>query len=316
MKQDLSHTAQTGRITRSTGSWYDVRAEDGTTFRGRLRGKIRLRELKVTNPLAVGDRVSFAVEDAQAGQVVITDLLTRDNYIVRKSTHKRGHGHMLAANLDQAVVLATLVYPRTSLGFIDRFLVSAEAFRIPARIVFNKQDLLDADLRAYQDEIRARYESIGYPGLVTSTLTGEGIEAFRQLLTGRVTLLSGHSGVGKSSLVNAVAPHLNLRTSAVSDFAQKGVHTTTFAEMFELTPGTFIIDTPGIKELGLLDIAGAELAHYFPEMRALLNECRFHNCQHLREPGCAVLAAVEAGQIAPERYESYLSMAFDDESHR
>ncbi|GAB3575891.1 ribosome small subunit-dependent GTPase A [Spirosoma luteolum] len=299
---------QTGLILRSTGSWYDIRNADGHIYQGRLKGKFKIKGLKVTNPIAVGDRVRFDVEDEVENTAIITDIEPRENYIMRQSVHKTAHGHMLAANLDQAVLLATLAMPRTSTGFIDRFLVSAESFRIPTTVVFNKADILTEDGLAFQQKIIELYESIGYPCLVTSATEGVGVDAFRALLDGKVTLLAGHSGVGKSSLVNAIAPGLNLRTNEVSSFANKGVHTTTFAEMFELAPDTFIIDTPGIKELGLMDTSRTEIGHYFPEMRERLNQCRYNNCLHINEPGCAVKDAVAEGDIAESRYMSYLSM--------
>ncbi|GAB4045801.1 ribosome small subunit-dependent GTPase A [Spirosoma litoris] len=307
---------QKGLVIRSTGSWYDVRNADGHIYQGRLKGKFKIKGLKVTNPIAVGDRVAFEVEDEAENTVVITDIDTRENYIIRQSVHKTAHGHILAANLDQAVLLATLAMPRTSLGFIDRFLVSAESFRIPTTIVFNKSDILSEEGLATQQEIMDLYEQIGYNCLATSATEGEGVDTFRQLLDHKVTLLSGHSGVGKSSLVNAIAPELNLRTSEVSSFANKGVHTTTFAEMFELSPDTFIIDTPGIKELGLMDTSKEEVSHYFPEMRDRLNQCRFHNCLHFNEPGCAIKEAVAEGEIAESRYMSYLSMIEGGDNRR
>lgn len=306
---------------RSTGSWYDIRNSDGHIYRGRLKGKFKIKDLKVTNPIAVGDRVQFELEDEAENTVVIHNIEPRDNYIIRQSVHKTAHGHILAANLDQAVLLATLTLPRTSMGFIDRFLVAAESFRISTTVVFNKSDILNDEGLEYQREIQAMYERIGYNTLSTSATEGDGVEAFRQLLTGKITLLSGHSGVGKSTLVNAIAPLLDLRTNEVSTFANKGVHTTTFAEMFELspgesTPGTFIIDTPGIKELGLAETSKEEIAHYFPEMRDRLNQCRFHNCLHINEPGCAIKDAVEAGDIAESRYYSYLSMMDGGDNRR
>lgn len=305
-----------GLVIRSTGSWYDIRDADGHIFQARLKGKFKIKGLKVTNPIAVGDRVTFEVEDEAENTAVITDIAPRENYIIRQSVHKTAHGHILAANIDQAVLLATLTLPRTSLGFIDRFLVSAESFRIPTAVVFNKTDILNDEGLAYQQEIMAMYEQIGYQCLTTSATEGEGVDAFRQLLDHKVTLLSGHSGVGKSSLVNAVAPDLNLRTNEVSTFANKGVHTTTFAEMFELAPDTYIIDTPGIKELGLIDTSREEISHYFPEMRDRLNQCRFHNCLHINEPGCAIKEAVAEGEIAESRYLSYLSMMEGEDNRR
>ncbi|MFD2571436.1 ribosome small subunit-dependent GTPase A [Spirosoma soli] len=307
---------QKGLVIRSTGSWYDVRNTDGHIYQGRLKGKFKIAGLKVTNPIAVGDRVIFDVEDEAENTAVITDIEPRENYIIRQSVHKTAHGHILAANLDQAVLLATLTLPRTSLGFIDRFLVSAESFRIPTAVVFNKSDILNEEGIAYQQEIMDMYERIGYNCLSTSATEGIGVDEFRQLLDHKVTLLSGHSGVGKSSLVNAIAPDLNLRTNEVSTFANKGVHTTTFAEMFELAPDTYIIDTPGIKELGLMDTSKEEISHYFPEMRDRLNQCRFHNCLHLNEPGCAIKDAVAEGDIAESRYMSYLSMMEGGDNRR
>ncbi|MBD2702647.1 ribosome small subunit-dependent GTPase A [Spirosoma sp. BT702] len=306
----------TGLVIRSTGSWYDVRDTDGHVYQARLPGKFKMKGMKVTNPIAVGDKVAFEVEDEAENTAVINDIAPRENYIIRQSVHKTAHGHILAANLDQAVLLATLTLPRTSLGFIDRFLVSAESFRIPTAVVFNKTDILNEEGLAFQQEIMDMYERIGYTCLATSATEGEGVDTFRQLLDHKVTLLSGHSGVGKSSLVNAISPNLNLRTNEVSTFANKGVHTTTFAEMFELAPNTFIIDTPGIKELGLIDTEREEISHYFPEMRDRLNECRFHNCLHINEPGCAIKDAVAEGDIAESRYMSYLSMMDGSDNRR
>lgn len=307
---------QTGLVIRSTGSWYEVRNEDGHIYRARLKGKFKLQGLKVTNPIAVGDRVLFDVEDVAENTAMIFGIEPRKNYIIRQSVHKTAHGHILAANLDQAVMLATLAMPRTSLGFIDRFLVTAESFRIPTTIVFNKTDILNDEGLDFQHQIRAMYEHIGYTCLETSATEGDGVEAFRDLLDRKVTLLAGHSGVGKSSLVNAIAPGLDLRTNEISNFANKGVHTTTFAEMFELAPDTYIIDTPGIKELGLVEMKKDEIGHYFPEMRDLMNQCRFHNCLHLNEPGCAVKAAVANKTIADSRYASYLSMMEGGDNRR
>ncbi len=307
---------QQGLIIRSTGSWYDIRNVDGHVYQGRLKGKFKIKGLKFSNPIAVGDRVTFSVEDEIENTAIISDIAQRENYIIRQSVHKTAHGHILAANLDQAVLLATLAMPRTSLGFVDRFLVSAESFRISTTIVFNKSDILNDEGLAYQDEIIELYSQIGYNCLITSATEGEGIDAFRRLLDQKVTLLSGHSGVGKSTLVNAIAPSLNLRTKEVSTFANKGVHTTTFAEMFELAPDTFIIDTPGIKELGLMDTSKEEISHYFPEMRDRLNQCRFNNCLHVNEPGCAIKDAVAEGDIAESRYMSYLSMVEGGDNRR
>ena len=301
---------------RSTGSWYDVRDPEGHLWQCRLKGKFKLKGFKVTNPIAVGDRVEFEVEDEAENTGIILDISPRENYLVRQSVHKTAHAHLLAANVDQAILVVTLYFPRTSLGFIDRFLVSAESFRIPAVLVFNKQDLLDAPMLGYQTELMSLYESLGYRCLATTATASEGLGEVNELLRGKVSVLSGHSGVGKSSLINAIAPDLTLRTREVSTFANKGVHTTTFAEMFELAPETYLIDSPGIKELGLADTETAEISHYFPEMRDLLNECRYHNCLHINEPGCAVKAAVEANEIALSRFDSYLSMVSGQDNRR
>jgi ribosome biogenesis GTPase / thiamine phosphate phosphatase len=305
-----------GLVVRSTGSWYEVKTPEKQIFPCRLRGKFKLEGKKVTNPIAVGDHVKFIREEENSSQGIIIEILPRNNYIVRKSVHRKHESHVLAANLDQAVLVVTLVLPRTSLGFIDRFLVTAESFRIPVVVVFNKIDLLGNDGMAYQQELMNLYESIGYACIQTSTVAGINTDVFRQLLHHKKTLLSGHSGVGKSSLINAINPAFNLKTSEVSTFANKGVHTTTFSEMLEIEEDTYIIDSPGIKELGLSDIDKSEISHYFPEMRDLLNLCKYHNCSHLHEPGCAVIAAVEAGTIAESRYINYLSMFEDNDNRR
>lgn len=305
-----------GLITKSTGSWYTVRDENGKEYPGRLRGKFKIKGLKVTNPIAVGDRVIFEQEAANPGHVWITDLLPRQNYIIRQSIKRASNGHMIAANIDQAALVATLFYPRTSLGFIDRFTVSAEAFRIPVLLIFNKADLLGEETRPLVEEFMGIYQDLGYRCLLVSAESGYQLEALKAALRQQVTLISGHSGVGKSTLINQIAPGLELPTAAVSDFAEKGVHTTTFAEMFEWETGSFLIDTPGIKELGLFDMQEREVADYFPEFRQFLGQCKFHNCRHIEEPGCAVKEALEAGQIAPERYDSYLSMVLGQENHR
>ena len=311
------HLLLHGTVIKSTGSWYIVRGlETGQLYRCRLRGKFKIKGLKASNPLAVGDIVDFTVEAQGEGTAVISHITPRSNYIVRRSVHKTGHVHIVAANLDQALLVVTLVSPATSFGFIDRFLVTAEAYHIPVALLFNKTDLYDADGFEYQAEIAGMYASLGYPSRTCAATTGEGVAEIDQLLDGKVSLLAGHSGVGKSTLINALVPDLDLKTAEISEFSDKGVHTTTFAEMLDVRPGTFIIDTPGIKELGLVDMPPAELAGYFPEMRALLNQCRYHNCQHTHEPGCAVREAVDQGRIALPRYDSYLSMlAGEDNRH-
>ncbi|MDB5159422.1 MAG: ribosome small subunit-dependent GTPase [Mucilaginibacter sp.] len=296
-----------GLITKSTGSWYQVQTPAGERYDCRIKGKFRIKGITTTNPLAVGDIVDFDLEpEQQTG--VITNLQQRKNYIIRKSINLSKQGQIIAANLDQAILLVTLASPRTSLGFIDRFLVTAEAYDIPAKLVYNKLDLFSREGLEILDEYKAVYENIGYPCYSVSALDGTNINQVQELLKDKITLFSGHSGVGKSSLINALLPDLTLRTSEVSEWSDKGTHTTTFAEMFELPQGGFIIDTPGIRELGVIDIEKQVLGHFFPEMRERMHDCKFNNCQHINEPGCAVLAALENGEIELSRYESYLSI--------
>lgn len=301
---------------RSTGSWYEILSENKEVYKGRLRGKFKIKGLKVTNPLAVGDEVLFDIEKGVEQTGFITDILPRENYFIRQSAHKTAHGHLIAANLDQIIMIATLRQPRTSIGFIDRFLVSAEAFRIPAVLIFNKADLYDEQDRQILQELSDIYERLGYQCLITSALEENGIDEVKKTLAGKRSLISGHSGVGKSSLINVIVPGLQLSTAEISDFSDKGVHTTTFAEMFEIGPETFLIDTPGIKELGLFEISKQELGHYFPEMRTLLGTCKFSDCIHVNEPKCAVIENVRSGNIALSRYHSYLSMLQNEDSHR
>ena len=296
-----------GLITKSTGSWYQVQTPEGERIDCRIKGKFRTKGITTTNPLAVGDIVDFEMEpDQETG--VITNLQQRKNYIIRKSINLSKQGQIIAANLDQAMLVVTLASPRTSLGFIDRFLVTAEAYDIPAKLIFNKLDLFSDEGLEILADYKAVYEKIGYSCYEVSAREGTNINQVQEILKDKVTLFSGHSGVGKSSLINALLPDLDLRTHQVSDWSDKGMHTTTFAEMFELPQGGFIIDTPGIRELGVIDIEKQELSHFFPEMRSRMNQCRFNNCRHINEPGCAVLEALEEGEIELSRYESYLSI--------
>jgi ribosome biogenesis GTPase len=296
-----------GLVTKSTGSWYQVQTPGGQRVDCRIKGIFRTKGITTTNPIAVGDKVDFDMEP-ELGTGVITKLLPRKNYIIRKSINLSKQAQIIAANLDQAFLVVTLASPRTSLGFIDRFLVTAEAYDIPASLVFNKLDLFSDEGLEILADYKAIYEKIGYPCYDVSALERTGIEQVAELLKDKVTLFSGHSGVGKSSLINALLPNLQLRTTEISEWHDKGMHTTTFAEMFELPQGGYIVDTPGIRELGVIDIEKNELSHFFPEMRARLNQCRFNSCRHINEPGCAVIKAVEDGEIELSRYESYLSI--------
>lgn len=305
-----------GIVTKSTGSWYTVVTEDEQQWECRIIGKFRIQGIKSTNPVAVGDKVEIEVEDADRKQALLTKLYDRDNYIIRKSINLSKQTQILAANIDQAFLVVTFAKPRTSFGFIDRFLVSAEAYHIPTILIFNKIDIYDDEDLEYFGEVKAMYESIGYPVLYISALKGEGIDGLRDLCKGKTSLFAGHSGVGKSTLVNKLIPGIDLRTSEISDASSKGVHTTTFAEMHKIPDGGYIIDSPGIRELGIVDLSNDEISHYFPEMRALLNQCKFNNCTHTNEPGCAIKQGVDENKISLIRYESYLSiLAGEDNRH-
>lgn len=300
---------QEGLVIRTTGSWYKVLA-GGVVVDCRLRGNYRLRGNKQTNPVAVGDRVQFALEADGTG--LIGEVADRRNYIVRRATKLSKQTHVIAANIDLLCVVATLGLPRTSTGFIDRLLVTAEAYHIPACVVFNKCDLMVGDeLEEAQRELTALYRSVGYEVLEVSALTGSGIGGLKQLIAGKTVLFSGHSGVGKSALLNAISPGLGLRVGQLSDWSLKGRHTTTFAEIFPIAESTNLIDTPGIKEFGMVDFTVQELSHFFPEMRAVLHDCHFANCTHRHEPRCAVLEALGDGRIGASRYASYLSIIDD-----
>ena len=299
-----------GVVTKSTGSWITVRSEDGTRMECRLKGQFRIRGLRSTNPVAIGDRVEFEKQpDEETG--VITHIRERDNYIVRKSINLSRTTHILAANLDHAFLIVTLARPRTSTGFIDRFLVTATGYYIPASIIFNKIDLYDDTLSLHEVKLKTIYEQAGYPCYSVSALRGDHVDRISSLLKDKTSLFSGHSGAGKSALITAIQPDLKLKTGMISEIHLKGKHTTTFAEMFELTQGGFIIDTPGIREFGLIDFEKNEIPRCFPEMERFLPQCRYKNCTHTHEPGCAVKAALETGDVSRMRYNSYLSILND-----
>ncbi|HEU5053942.1 MAG TPA: ribosome small subunit-dependent GTPase A [Hanamia sp.] len=294
-------------VYKSTGSWYVVKNEKGEELNVRIKGKFKIDDITSTNPIAVGDIVDIDREEGDES-IVITKIHERKNYITRQSPHNKHMHHIVAANLDQSILLATLKEPKTSTGFIDRFLVASEAYHVPAIIVFNKTDLYKAKEKEKLEKIKEMYEDIAYPVYSMSVTNAEGVDAVKELLKGKITLLSGHSGVGKSSFINTIFPGNIIKTQEVSGWSGKGLHTTTFAEMFDLPFGGKIIDTPGMREFAMMDIEPHELSHYFPGMKALIHHCKFNNCMHIEEPGCAVKKAVEENKIAAERYISYLNI--------
>jgi len=298
----------TARVYKSTGSWYLVKDENGKFYQARIKGKFKMDDITSTNPIAVGDIVEIDPENELEDTVMISGILDRKNYINRRSPASKRLHHIIASNIDQSLLVATLREPRTSQGFIDRFLVACESFHVPAIVVLNKADLFREKEKKQYEAWKEMYEEIGYTFLLTSTQTGEGIETLRILLKDKITLMSGHSGVGKSTLINALLPELALKTKEVSGWSGKGMHTTTFAEMFDLPIGGSIIDTPGMREFGLVDIPRQELSHYFPEMRKLLHNCQFNNCLHTDEPDCAVKDAVNQEIISVDRYISYCTI--------
>jgi len=304
-----------GTIRISTGSWYEISGEDGKIYQARMKGKLRLDDRKNTNPVAVGDHVEFDI-DEEGQSTVIKEILPRDNYIIRKPSNLSKQEHVIAANLDEVLIMATLAQPRTSQGFIDRILVTAEAYEIPATIVFNKTDLYDEALIDQFAKMSEMYQDIGYQSFGMSVKKDSNLDKVKDLLLHKITLITGHSGVGKSTLLNKLVPELQLKTGEISNYSLKGKHTTTFAAMFAINDDTYVIDTPGIKDFGLIDMQPEEVSHYFPEMRKLLGQCRFSECLHVSEPGCAVLAAVDNGDIDASRYKSYLSMISNEETHR
>ncbi len=302
-----------GLVIKSTGSWYEVLTDSRQTVNCRIKGKFRTLDIKTTNPIAVGDRVNLEPEpDQETG--VITQVYPRKNYIIRKSVNLSKQAQIIAANLDQAFLIVTLASPRTSLGFIDRFLVTAEAYDIPAKLIFNKLDLFSEEGLDILKQYQHIYEKAGYPCYSVSAIKQTNLDQIRDLLKDQVTLVSGHSGVGKSTLINALLPGFELKTGNISDWSDKGKHTTTFAEMFELPFGGYLIDTPGIRELGVFDIEKQGLGRLFPEIRKLMSDCKFHNCRHINEPGCAVLKAVDNDEIEPSRYDSYLSIYHNNDT--
>ncbi len=300
-----------GLVIKSTGKWCDVLADDGSLVACQIKGKFRMQGIKTTNPLSVGDRVDFELEEDETG--VINEIHERRNYIIRKSVNLSKQAHIVAANVDRAFLIVTLSSPPTSTGFIDRFLVTADAYSIPVTIVFNKVDIYTEDEMEDMEWMENMYGFCGYETMRLSALHGEGLEEVEKKMADKINMVGGHSGVGKSTLVNQLIPGAEIKTATVSDAHKKGRHTTTFAEMHALPFGGWLIDTPGIKGFGLVDIPKNELHHHFPEIFRLLPECKFHNCLHLKEPGCAVRKAAEETTMPPERYQSYLNMYYEDE---
>ena len=310
-----------GIVIKSTGSWYTVKTTDGQLIECRIKGNFRLKGIRSTNPIAVGDQVELTIsqEDSNLeGEVtgMITNIIERKNYIIRKSPNLSKESHIIAANIDQAFLIVTIKYPVTSTTFIDRFLVSAEAYRIPCRIIFNKTDLYNQAQTAQMNSLVEMYETVGYSCLKISATQNTGIEELKTMMKDKTNVFSGHSGVGKSTIINCIQPGASLKTGIISDSHHKGKHTTTYSEMIDLDFGGFIIDTPGIKGFGLLEMEKEEIAHYFPEMFRLLNNCQYYNCTHIHEPGCAVKIAVAEGQISESRYETYLGLLNNEDKYR
>ena len=300
-----------GLVIKNTGSWYQVRTDDGQLIECKIKGNFRLKGIRSTNPVAVGDRVQIILN--QEGTAFINEIEDRKNYIIRRSSNLSKQSHILAANLDQCMLVVTINYPETSTIFIDRFLASAEAYRVPVKLIFNKVDAYDSDELHYLDSLINLYTSIGYPCLKISAKKGEGIDLVKKELEGKITLFSGHSGVGKSTLINAILPEQEVKTAEISTYHNKGMHTTTFSEMFPVEGGGYIIDTPGIKGFGTFDMEEEEVGHYFPEIFKISADCKYNNCTHRHEPGCAVRDAVEKHFISESRYTSYLNMLEDKE---
>lgn len=295
-------------VYKSTGSWYIVKDESGRIFNARMKGVMKLDDITSTNPVAVGDIVEMEIETEESSTAIIDEIHTRHNYINRQSPRHKHQQHIVASNLDQSLLVVTLKEPKTSQGFIDRFLVASEMYHVPALVVFNKADLYKSKELERYEALKDMYEAIGYKVFLISAAKKEGVEEVLELLKNKTTLISGHSGVGKSSLLNVIFPDMNLRTQDVSGWSGKGQHTTTFAEMYDLPFGGRLIDTPGMREFGLVDISKQELSHYFPELRDRLNDCQFNNCLHVNEPGCAIKEAVMNGAVHEDRYVSYVNI--------
>ena len=298
----------TGTVYKSTGSWYSVKGESGRFYNARMKGVFKIGDITSTNPVSVGDIVDFESENEIESSVIITKIQDRKNYVARQSPRAKHQHHIVAANLDQSLLLATIKDPRTSQGFIDRFLVACEMYHVPAVVVFNKTDVYKQKEWAEFERMKSLYEAVGYGVFAISLKEGRGIDDVKETLKEKTTLISGHSGVGKSSFINAVIPDSKIKTQDVSGWSGKGQHTTTFAEMYDLPFSGKIIDTPGMREFGLVDVTREELSGYFPEMRARLNDCQFNNCKHINEPGCAIKQAVIDAQIDEDRYVSYVNI--------
>ena len=303
-----------GLVIKNTGSWYTVRTDDGRDVESKVKGNFRLKEIRSTNPVSVGDRVDIDINNE--GTAFITKIEDRKNYIIRRASNLSKQSHIIAANLDPAMLIVTVNYPITTTVFIDRFLATAEAYSVPVKLVFNKIDRYKGEDKEYLDALINLYTTIGYPCSTLCAKTEEGLDALKAELKDKITLLSGHSGVGKSTIINKLVPGVNLRTGDISEYHNKGMHTTTFSEMIPLPEGGYLIDTPGIKGFGTIEMETAEISHYFPEIFKFSEDCRFNNCSHRHEPGCAVLQALEDHYISESRYKSYLSILEDKEESK
>lgn len=303
-----------GLVIKNTGSWYTVRTDDGRDVESKIKGNFRLKDIRTTNPIAVGDRVDIDIN--QEGTAFITEIEPRKNYIIRRASNLSKQSHIIAANLDQAMLIVTVNYPITTTIFIDRFLATAEAYRVPVKLVFNKIDRYRGADKEMLDALINLYTTIGYPCSTLSAREGEGLEELKADLKDKITLLSGHSGVGKSTIINKLIPGVSLRTGDISEYHNKGMHTTTFSEMISLPDGGYLIDTPGIKGFGTIEMEGAEIAHYFPDIFRFSQDCKFGDCSHRHEPGCVVLDAVANQYISESRYKSYLSILEDKQESK